>query len=494
MDRHYFSALAYSVFILSPALDRSVHAMPYTTESVQSGIWTDLSRIENRADFSLDSAIVSIHAFAADQRSSEFERPLVSGISLEERLIGTRLAYGQLHAVGLPARLADPLGKTLPSAYGRLRSDYRLDTGASGAKPAAAFASFSPKLPAMFELATGFMYEPEKTLSGIVSFGIIHAIDKRLRLDVFSEKALLPSRVADAWFSVPPPLPRREQELFAISTSAALPFFSATFDLAWSDQHFSGKGWHFGGTTSARKDMLLVDIATDYTTSRFTDTEGTSRGSGLRAFIETKYKSPSATFSLGFDAAGYDSLALKDTVKLKFAYVASDTTGKNSPKTPHSPFRLKSVATETQVTEEDIGTWIPSFQFRMNHFMDKASWSEKVGIELIPLGFSIESFSCGVDATLPIEIRRRSESGSAELKASIAMKTRSTESPVFSGRLGLEWKVKGGGVRMSFGTDDPASVEELLASLEKSDSAFGPWTASLSWRFEERSPSPTLVR
>ena len=494
MDRHFFSSFLCSFSFFLTAWTLPVQAIPYTTESVQSGVWSDLSRIENRIDFSTNSAIVSIQAFVANTHSAGQDCVWASGLSFEERSIGTRVVYGPLHAVGLPSRLTDPLGKTLPSGYGRLRSDYRLDTGASGSKSAAMFAAFSPQLPKKLELATGFVHEHE-SLSGIVTFGIINANDRRFRLDVFAEKALLPSRAAIAWFSVPPPLPRREQKLYAISTSAALPHFSATIDLAFSDQDYSGKGWHLGGTASARKESFLVDLAADYTTSGFTDTEGISRGAGLRAFLETRLKGPSASLSLGINAASYDSPTLEDTIKLKIAYIPSEAARKNNLETrPFMTFRVKSLTAETQVTEEDVGSWIPSFQFRLNNLMGKASLSEKVGFKLTPLTFALESFSCGVDATFPIQIRKRSEFRLAELKGSISMKTATADSPVFAGRLGMEWNVQGGWVNLSVGTDDSATAEKLLAALDNSGSAFGPWNVSLSWRFEERSPPPILVR
>lgn len=499
MDRHYFSALVCSAFIISSVMDPTLQAGPYTTESVQSGAWTDLSRFENRVQFSLDSTLVSVYAFACDQRSSTRESAWVSGLSIEERWIGTRVVYGPLRAVGLPSRLTDPLGKTLSAGYGRLRSDYRPDTGATGPKPSSIYASFSPKLPAKLELSLGLNLEMEHTLSGIASFGIIHANDRRLRTDLFAAKAKFPSRMADAWFSTSPPLPRREQELFAISTSAAIPYFSTTFDFAWSNQDFSGKGWYFGGTTSARMSQVTVDLAMDYTTTRFTDTVGTSRGAGLRAFIETRLKNPNSSIALGIDMARYDSLSMKDTAKLKFAYIPSEVTGGNRRKLhPNPPFGLTSLTTGIIVSEADTGLWFPSFQFHMHHISGKTNLSEKFDFELSPNTFALAFFSFGLNATVPFEIDTRSKSGLAGLNGNIAIKKPAAESALLSCSVGFEWKIRNGRIQVSIGTDDSVTAETVFAPLfpapKSSNSAFGPWTVRLGWRFEERRPTPILIR
>ena len=494
MDRHYFSVLVYSALILLPTLDRSVQAMPFTTESVQSGEWSDLARIDNRIDFSLDSPIISIHAFAADQHSSAHESLRTFGLSVDEQIIGTRIVCGPLKEVGLPARLMDPLAKTVPSGYGRLRPDFRLDTGASGSKPSALFTSFSPRLPNQLELSTGITYGPDESFTGVASFGVFHAIDRRVRFDVLATRSILPPRVADAWFSVPPPLPRREQELFAISTSAAIPILSAALDLAWSDQHFSGKGWHIGGTTNVRNSAFSTDISADYTSSRFTDTEGVSRGSGLRASFETRLKRPSSSITHGINAAIYDSPLLNDMVTLEFAYLPSEASSKKDRRfQPYSPFKLKAFTTEAVFTEVDVGTWTPSFKFRVNHVFGNTTLSEKAGFDIIPNTFGIESFTCGLDATIPFEKRRLAEFGMAELDASISMKKAITESLVFSCRIGVEWKVRSGGIHLSFGTNDSATAENLLTSFDRSKSAFGPWTINLGWRFEESRPPAVLI-
>jgi hypothetical protein len=186
---------------------------------------------------------------------------------------------------------------------------------------------------------------------------------------------------------------------------------------------------------------------------------------------------------------------LDDTIKLKFVFIPSEASGKtNRRPRPSSPFNFKAFTADTLFTGQESGLWIPSFQFRMNHTLGHAIISEKAGLELDPKTFASHHFSYGVEAAIPLGKKNQSEPGLAELNTRFAVKLESSESPVYSCRLGAEWKVRNGGINVNFGTDDSATAEKLFTSFKGSKSAFGPWTLSLSWRFEESSPPSVLIR
>lgn len=209
----------------------------------------------------------------------------------------TRLLYGTLDNVGLPARIRNVWIRGAPFSESSVVSTAELKTEPSS--------TAIPQLYACFE-SPDFTLGPG-TLRALVSysenddqnnnvpalvFGADYTLGKSdFRLEGIYTSRTLPERTSSTWFNVKPALPGRDTRLFAGSAAVFLPVFGLTADFACSETFAFGRDYYGNLGVRIGNKPWRFSFALDAAGSRYVDSAGNVPGAGCRAAVRLERRS-----------------------------------------------------------------------------------------------------------------------------------------------------------------------------------------------------------
>ncbi len=294
--------------------------------------------------------------------------------------------------------------------------------------------------------------------------------------EAFQGNALLPSRSADCWFSDEPPLPERALLIRAVTASLAVPQARLFLCGAASQCEARGRGAYAQTAIDIVQSAFRFSAAADGTTERFVDAGGDEIGDRLRYWGEISSRILCGSVARAEYSADY-SAGLEKPPSQHFGMDIHFQTAKSS-----SLFRLteSTVAVERKPAEDAdaVERLQASLRFANGRARTTLSFfiaettkksAEKTGFSVktaTPIGNVQASWTVGMEADGSREIRWKTAVGAAA-------------------------PAKGGLFRIDFGTDAPATLDDLCGT-EKSRSPLGPWTLKVSWVFRERLQSRSL--
>jgi hypothetical protein len=313
-------------------------APPFAWSFLWSGVWEDKKDFTQREDLRLrfPRQGLTLRSEILDKEAAEFhwpwEHPSVfarafdgSGAAVQGGLYhdptGTRLLYGILDEWGLPARLRNAWQRSAPFMENRKPSMADLKTTpASSRDPEFYLYLGSPRLSLPFrgtktpgetvgETAdgntAGFVAlrgfgSARFGQSGRPSFG--GGLEGwfggkvNVSLEGFYTGWTLPERKSSAWFSETPLLPERDFRLYGLGLLMDTRFFGLSSDWAWSETFAWGKGYYgalglrIGRAGAAAVKGWQLSLAADGAGARFTGSDGSSPGPGLRTGAKIEWQ------------------------------------------------------------------------------------------------------------------------------------------------------------------------------------------------------------
>ncbi|MDR1947817.1 MAG: hypothetical protein LBQ38_00320 [Spirochaetaceae bacterium] len=257
---------------------------------LKNGAGEQSGSLSNRGDLRL-------HAFGFDARAQVLDRrpfppwentdmgnTALSG-GLYHRQTGSRLLYGLLEEWGLPARLRNPWGKSVPAAETRRPSAADLRTTISTLKKPQAYLYLgSPPLGNLRFFGTA---QIDGDLSHALSGGLEATPAKKTQLGIegFYTGAALASSKPSAWFSEKPPLPERDFKLYGLNLFFNRPLIGLSSDLAYSETFAFGRDMYGSLALRLGDRPWRFSLGADGAGSRFSDRDGTAVGAGFRSAL-----------------------------------------------------------------------------------------------------------------------------------------------------------------------------------------------------------------
>ncbi|MDR3337002.1 MAG: hypothetical protein LBT16_07335 [Treponema sp.] len=277
--------------------------LPFNASLLWTGAWENEGNLTDRGDLRLGAFGFSGRAQVIDKRPGFFWQDWEAGNTaysggLYHGLTGSRLLYGILEEQGLPARLRNPWGKSVPLADTRkpLTADLRTEPS-STREPETYLYLGSPRL----GLPSGETFfrpyaavQLDNNLAPSLGTGLDTQFAKKtsLRLEGFFTGNHLPPRGASTWFSNSPPLPERDFRLYGLGTFFTMPFFSLAGDGAYSEGFAWGQGWYGNLALRLGSSPWKLNLGATGADSRFIDRDGAITGAAfrLRSQFEWKWK------------------------------------------------------------------------------------------------------------------------------------------------------------------------------------------------------------
>jgi hypothetical protein len=309
-------------------------ALPFTWSFLWSGVREDKKDFTQRGDLRLrlPRQGLTLRSEILDKETAEFhwpwEHPSVfarafdgSGAAVQGGLYhdptGTRLLYGVLDDWGLPARLRKAWQRSAPFMENRKPSMADLKTTpTSSTDPEFYLYLGSPRLSLPFwgtktsgETPGGNSAElvvlrgfgsARFGRSGHPSFGGglegWFSGKVNVSLEGFYTGWTLPAREGSAWFSESPLLPERDFRLHGLGLLVDTRLFGLSSDWAWSETFAWGKGYYgtlglrIGRAGAAELKGWQLSLAADGAGARFTGSDGSSPGPGLRTGAKIEWR------------------------------------------------------------------------------------------------------------------------------------------------------------------------------------------------------------
>ncbi|MDR2193713.1 MAG: hypothetical protein LBP19_04505 [Treponema sp.] len=214
------------------------------------------------------------------------------GAGLYHTATGSRLLYGILNEKGLPARVRNPWIRAAPfvERHRPTGIDLIQDFSTTKEQKAGVFLA-SPTLNVL-NGATGFAEATlDNGLNPTFSGGAELWFTRKssLRVEGFFTGKELPARTASGWFSEKPALPERTFHLSALALLWTSPWIHVSSDWAFSETAVCGRGVYGAIGVRIGKKPWLFSFATDGAGDRFTGSDGSVPGQGVRIAGKIEY-------------------------------------------------------------------------------------------------------------------------------------------------------------------------------------------------------------
>jgi hypothetical protein len=266
-----------------------------------SGSWEEEGNLANRADIRLSAWGFNLRAQALDRRYSplrdawqanwEDRLPAFSG-GLYHRESGSRLLYGVLNEWGLSARLSNVWAKSpaYPAARKPLGADLKTEYSATGKDEAYLYLSGEPWGGPSFSLRPyASLWAGEE--APVFAAGLdLRGSRTQFRAEGLYTRRTLPAEEASAWFSLKPPLPERDAEIYGAGLLFTAPWFALAADGALSRVFGWGEDYYGNLALSLGDKPWQLSLAAEAAGDRFNDRGGTDVGAGLRLGARFEWK------------------------------------------------------------------------------------------------------------------------------------------------------------------------------------------------------------
>ncbi|GHU26581.1 hypothetical protein FACS1894164_17880 [Spirochaetia bacterium] len=231
-----------------------------------------------------------------DRRPITFDGAGETGFStgMYHNQTGSRLLFGAIDEFGLAARLRSPLNRSITffESHAISRGDLKTGATAAGTAPSLYLYAGTP----LFATPAGGLrafasahFDPE--WNGSFGAGASLAIDtkKEIRIEALYTGKDLPARPASAWFSNPPPLPKRNFDLFALSAAWTSPLLKIAADFASSNTAAYGIDLYTNIGIRYGNRPWQFSLAADGMGSRYVGRDGVATGAGFRIGAKAEY-------------------------------------------------------------------------------------------------------------------------------------------------------------------------------------------------------------
>ncbi|MDR1410676.1 MAG: hypothetical protein LBI91_00560, partial [Spirochaetaceae bacterium] len=282
----------------------------FSASALWTGSWDFPGNLANRGDFRLGAFGLLARAQILDKRPGFFWEDRETGNTafsggLYHNKTGSRLLYGTLEEWGLPARLRNPWGKSLPFADARKPMAADLRTEPSSTAETESYLYLGSPWLNLFSPNTLFRPYATAQFDGVFNHSFGAGLDTQLPAKtglraegVYTGRRLAP-RKASAWFSETPPLPERDTRLYGLGLFFGSPFFSVAADGALSETFAWGRGLY--GSTALRLwgRPWELNLGISGAEERFVDRAGTAVGAAFRAAGRFEWKWRRTSFIRG---------------------------------------------------------------------------------------------------------------------------------------------------------------------------------------------------
>jgi hypothetical protein len=277
-----------------------------------TGSWDPDGNLTTREDFRLNALGFTGRVQVVDKRPGLFWEDWEAGNTaaaggLYHNLTGSRLLGGILEEWGLPARLRNPWGRSLPFAdtHKPFMADLRPEPS-STREPEAYLYLGSPRLgrfrPYASAQVSGGLSLASAEVAGSLSPSFGAGLDTLLgpktglRAEGFYTQRHLSERTPSAWFAETPHLPERDFHLYGVGLFFTSPFVSAAADGAYSETFAWGRGLYGNLAVRLGDKPWKLNLGFEAAGDRFVDRDGGNAGAGFRTAAQFEWKWKRSSF------------------------------------------------------------------------------------------------------------------------------------------------------------------------------------------------------